>query len=305
MPAARRPYIIYAFPYDETSGGVIAVHLLCQRLAERGETALVWPATRPASLVPRDRASLAKLFWYLAAKLRRRRFATGPFRHRLASPADLRDAIVVYPEVINGNPLGARRVVRWFLHRPGFHLGTVDYGENELYFFYQDAFDDPAINPHPAHRLTLTFFNPAYRRTNFGAREGSCYLLRKGRDRASGIDFGDQPCVDDLSHEEMAAAFNRYRYLHSFDTYSMYSVFAAMCGCIPVIEPMPGVSREEWFPDPVDRYGLAYGWDDVGWAAETQGALLDQLAGVRAEQDAMLARFVAVTQARFGATPTP
>ncbi len=295
----RRPYIIYALPFEETSGGNIALHLLCDRLNEMGETAWLWPVGQPFRLLPNNWSSLKDRLRQVRDWFRDKQFSTGPFPRRIATRNDLRSAIILYPEIVGGNPLAADHVVRWFLHRPGYHLDNVDYGDGELYFFYQDAFNDPTINPHPENRLTLTFFNPVYRQTHFGERTGTCYLLRKGKERARGIDFGDQLCVDDLSHEEKAAAFNRYRYLHSFDTYSMYSVFAAMCGCVPVIEPVSGVSREQWFPEPADRYGLAYGWEDERWAVDTRDALLHGLARIREEQDAMLARFIVRTQAFF------
>ena len=45
---------------------------------------------------------------------------------------DLSDLIVIYPEIVFGNPLGAKNVVRWFLHNPGFFSGKIYYGQNTL-----------------------------------------------------------------------------------------------------------------------------------------------------------------------------
>jgi len=295
----HRPYIIYTYPFEETSGGILALHLLCERLNASGETALLWPSGRPPLSWPTRWRSLKDLIKFIRQKVFGNKFALGHYKAPIAKTADIRNSIIVYPEVISDNPIGAINVVRWFLHRPGYHTGIVRYGGGEIYFFYQDAFNDTLVNTVSDNRLTLTYLNPVYYQTNFGERQGTCYLLRKGKDRAKAIDFGDQLCVDDLTHAEKAKAFNTYKYLHSFDTYSMYSVFAAMCGCIPVIEPEEGVSRDEWFPNEVDRYGLAYGWDNVAWAEQTQSLLFDKLSKNRDDEDIMLRNFVEKTQAFF------
>jgi len=43
----------------------------------------------------------------------------------------------------------------------------------------------------------------------------------------------------------------------------MFGLSAAMCGCTPVVIPDPGLTREQWTPEGGDRYGVAYGVDDV------------------------------------------
>lgn len=294
----RPHFIIYGFSYDETSGGAIALHLLCERLNQMGEKALIWPAGRSTSPLLRALKSFKSRI-RRGCRLSDDSFETGPFTNKIATAADLENAIVVYPEVISGNPLNSRSVVRWFLHRPGYHTGEASYGPGELYFFYQDAFNDSAINLDTENRLTLTYLNPAYTNRNPGPRVGTCCLVRKGKDRVTPQDLEGKLCVDQMTHGEIAAAFNHHEYLHSFDTYSMYSVFAAICGCVPVIEPMPGISREQWFPKETDRYGLAYGWDDVGWARETRGLLLERMANDRRQEDRMLEDFVAKCHASF------
>jgi hypothetical protein len=294
---AHRKYLIYADPFDPMVGGLVALYALCKRLSELGEEAVIWPSAKPpfrtvGASVFRDVARYAKHY---------RKFVRGvrEVGCRIATWRDLGSAIVVYPEVVSGNPLGSKRVVRWFLHRPGFHSGEVNYGSNEIYFFYQDAFNDEGLNSDASNRLTVTYTHPAYRQTNFGERTGTCILLRKGASRAPAIDRTRQLVVDGLSHEQMARVFNEYEYLVSYDTYTMYSVFAAMCGCVPVIVPEQGMSREDWFSNPVDRLGLAYGWDDVAHARETRAALLERLRLKGVEEDDMISRFVEKTQRAF------
>jgi hypothetical protein len=208
----------------------------------------------------------------------------------IASQRDLEDAIVVYPEVIKGNPLGARKVVRWFLHRPGFHVtGPLNYGKNEeLYFYYQDVFDTAGLGPTRGSKLYFpVILENVFRQTNFGARQGTCYVLRKGASRPLRHDIRSGIVVDDLPHREIAKVFNSCEYCISYDLYTAYSVYAAICGCKTIVVPEPGLSREAWQPVAEHRYGVAYGEDDLEWAARTRPMLLDQM---KREQAASLER---------------
>ena len=298
----KRKFIIYTWPFDESAGGRIVCHLLCRRLNDIGEEAMVWEGERKTIVDP---WRLRDWLGTLRSELRRlgRHFDTGPFNNPIAGHRDLRGAIVVYPEILEGNLLGADAVVRWLLHRPGHFTGKAIYGPDDLIFFYQEAFNDPAINPDPTNRLTLTWFNDAYRQTNFGERRGSAYLLRKGKGRPIVHDLTDSVCVDDMSHEERAAVFNRVERFYSYDLYCMFGIYAAMCGAVPIFVPEPGVSKREWTPDEQDWNGQAYGEDDVPWAVATRGKLMERIDTVRAEQDDMLRRFVAKCRAAFGDRP--
>jgi hypothetical protein len=261
---------------------------------------MMWPAARPAVLAsPHIKNIYRSIRWYGKPRAKRL-YESGPFENPVARQGDERSAIAVYPEIVDGDPLGCGRVVRWLLHRPGHHTGRIEYGRNDLFFYYQEAFDDPAYNRDRDARLTLTWFNDDYLQTNDGVREGSAYLIRKGKGRALTHHPPDAICIDDLTHRERAAVFNRVRTFYSYDLYSMYGLYAARCGCIPIVVPDPALPREVWTPNPVDRYGIAYGEEDVSWAVETRPLLMDHLQAVREEQDAMVRAFAAKCHAAFG-----
>jgi hypothetical protein len=291
VPDAAPKFIIWAPSFDEQAGGAIVLHLLCHRLNELGQTALLWPAQRPRlRWPPRLRPILSWLRYRLT--FRGLRYATGPFPNKLATGRDIAGSIVVYPEIVNGNPLGATHVVRWFLHKPGYHTGVVDYGPGELYFFIVDAFDDPALNPSRDNRLTLQWTNEVYSDRG-GQRSGSCYLMRHGEERSISHDARGSVPIDALSHTEKADAFNRYARFYSYDPYTFYLWYAAICGCIPIVVPEPGLSKEAWKADEEDRYGIAYGEEDIGWAVATREKLLDKLRRRRVDEDRMVRAFVA------------
>jgi hypothetical protein len=294
---ARRKFIIWTPEFDSGNGGVIALHLLCARLNAIGEPSMVFSRWRPLLSQARSLHTVLRWIKWQLLDPWRAPFNTGPFGNPVAAPADLKNAIIIYPEIVSGNPLGGDRVVRWLLHKPGFHSRVVDYGADDLFFHYQDGFQDPAF---PSTRLTVAWINDTYRDMGLPGRSGSAYLVRKGKGRPIVHDLENSVCVDDMSHEERALAFNRAEYFYTYDLYTMYSRYAAICGCIPIIVPDPAVSREQWIPNEEERYGLAYGPEDVPWARETRGKLFERMEREREEEAIMLRRFVTICRERFG-----
>ena len=295
-----RAFIVFADSFDENNGGVIALHRLCDLLNREGERALLWPARR----LPWDDARRGASAWAalrFGTRQLRKPYRTWPgFQTPLARAEDLPGAIVVYPEIVVGNPLAGERVVRWLLHKPGFHKGKIGFGPTDRFFFYQHAFNDPALNPETDNLLKTVFLrDDVYRRTNFGARRGSCYILRKGKGRPIVHDLHDSVCVDKLSHAEMAVVFNRVATCVSYDLYTMYSHFAALCGCDSIVVPEDGVSKEAWYPDPDDRLGLAYGFDDVEAARASAPRLLAHLKAQETTANTTVRNFVAKCSGYF------
>ena len=290
-------FVIWAPSFDDRVGGIIALHLLCARLNAIGVPAMLWPDDRPR--LQRWRNPRRYLGWARYHLTRRRhRFDHGPFDTALARPEDLRDAVVVYPEAVAGNPLRGRNVVRWLLHRPGFHTGKVEFGSDDLIFFYQPAFNDPPIGD-TGGRLTLTWWNRDYFDRGNPDRSGSAYLVKKGAGRPLVHDLTDSVRVDDFSHQQKAKAFNERRVFYTYDPYTLYSRYAAICGCVPVIIPVPGLTREAWVPEAEERYGMAYGVDDIPWAVATRGLMLDRIEQEKAAEEETLRTFVAKCTERF------
>lgn len=271
-------YIIYTGSFDDKSGGIIALHRLCDLLNKNGEKAYLWDWDKPIYHSGKPFTFARKYFKYRRHNLRHPFHPMSSFETPLAGYKDLQNAIVIYPEIVDDNPLHAKNVVRWFLHKPGYHTGRILYGENELYFFYQTVFNDVKINPNNDHLLQTIFLrDDIYKQTNFGSRKGTCYILRKGKGRKIVHNLHDSIIVDDFNHNQMVEIFNKVEMFISYDPYTMYSQFAALCGAISVIIPEENVSKKEWFSDETKYYGLAYGFDDIQNALGTRHLLLPTL----------------------------
>jgi len=286
-----KKFIIWAPSYSEKSGGTLVLHYLCHYLNRAGYEAALW---HTGSLVKGGNSWSRICYYYLKALKRMIKGVkrTSPLlKTPLATNKDLDNAIVVYPETVSGNPLRAKHVVRWFLHNPGFHNERTDYGQNELYFYYQAAFNSDASCGRPAKEFFLNIMLEAFQQKNFGQRSGVCYVLRKGSNRPVYHDLKNGIIVDALSHDEMAKVFNESEYCISYDTQTFYSFYAALCGCKSIVIPEAGVEKEEWRPELQLRYGIAYGEDDLEWADNTRNEMIEYLIKGQLESDAKVREF--------------
>ena len=82
----------------------------------------------------------------------------------------------------------------------------------------------------------------------------------------------DPVCIDDRARRDRVI-FNQVEYFYSYDLYTMYSDYAAMCGCVSIVVPILGLTKEEWRPAHEARFGVAYGMEDKEWAQKTRQSL--------------------------------
>lgn len=295
-------FVIYAPPYDENSGGSLVLYKLYALLDELGYEVYLQPFVR-ADVVERYLSGLRYDPRTLFYKYRQRLYyrLKSPCPLRFATHDKLREAVVLYPEVVEGNPMQAKKVVRWLLHRPGFHTNVVNYGAGDLYFYFDKQFDDPALNQFPDNHLKVVEnFPHVYFQKNFGPRTGACFLVRKGGGRQLDYHPDGAERLDGKSHREMAEAFNKYEYFYSYDLYTMYSRFAAICGCKSIVVPEKDISINEWHRDPSNHYGVAYGIDDLPRAEATQSELREVLAESENESRRSVQFFVRRCRQYFG-----
>ena len=273
-----KKFIIYSPEYDENSGGIIALHRLCDLLNREGMQAYMWPPHKPVFSMKHFFVSIRRFVGYSLIGRSIPYQTYDQFNTPIASYFDLKDAVVLYPEYISGNPLNCKNVVRWFLNKPGYFSKKVEYGQNELYFYYAESFNDKSLNPYNYQLQVSYFMGTIYKQTNFGERSGSCYILRKGKNRVLVHDIKGSILIDGLSHQEIANIFNSVETCISYDLYTMYSLYAAICGCISIVIPQENISKDEWHKSHEgNRLGIAYGFDDINHAIKTRHQALPNL----------------------------
>ncbi|MFC6806048.1 glycosyltransferase [Methylophaga thalassica] len=169
--------------------------------------------------------------------------------------------IMVYPEVVRGNPLCMPFVVRWWLNKPGYVGGDENLSANELFFTYSQGFvpegmdvdllNIPLINNSLFHNEN----NPHDKQ-----RRGACYYahkyLAKGGVLTDHAKDAISLCQDvSLSHQQIADILRRSEVLYCYEPTSMIGE-ALLCGC-PVIMVDSEFLRNN-MRDPIHGPGIAY-----------------------------------------------
>ncbi len=140
-----------------------------------------------------------------------------------------KEDVVVYPEIIHGNPLGGTIVVRYLLNIPGKLCdGPKSFDKNEMIVAYHrdlSGYSKGCLLHIPAYE---SFF-----RNKSQKRDLSCYWVGKGT-------FTDHPltknCLEITSQwpterRMLAALLNRTEIFYTYDNYTALITEAILCGC--------------------------------------------------------------------------
>ena len=263
-----KKFLVFSPSYDETNGGAIVLHKLCSILNDLGYDACLYPYYETYELNKKN--CLKSIQKSLKSFLFpwRKKYKTNPeFNtpvYKKVNKSSWQEWVVIYPEIVFGNPLGAKNVVRWFLHQPGFHSGTIYYGKNELYFKFNTAIHDFSFQGSvtSTNNLKVIHYPLEYYNTENlpKIRKGVACSLRKRKNKPLQHETENSILIDGKTHKEVAEIFKNVKTFISYDSYTAYSVFAVLCGCDSIVIPEDGVSEEEWYPEQADRNGLSYGF---------------------------------------------
>jgi hypothetical protein len=267
-----KPFIIYTYSYSSGSGGIKVMHKLCDLLNKNGFESYLQPALTENK--DEFKTSLE--------------YNTPLASQELLDNID--QAIVVYPERVRFNPLEAKNAVRWMLGMPTGDVET--WGKSDLIYWYMKYFYFEPMGFEENILGVVEFHDDIFVNKNLN-RKGSCFTIRKGICTnvhpldAIEIDYNT---VNNL--EQTAELFNTTERFYSYDTYTMLSVQAAMCGCISIVIPDETISKEGWLNGSCfNKYGIAYGEDDIPRALETLPLLFEEIKKAKLEMDEKVIKF--------------
>lgn len=214
-----QPYYIYAPDYRRSSSGVRVLHMLCDALIRSGYEAYVTARELcPEFMTPRLTDDVFE-------------------GHRSQGV----EPIVVYPEIVDGNPLQGGVVVRYILNRPGFIEGGGLFDEDDILYAYSRDLLQEGM---PSDRVMLL---PPFDRRVFCLPENPdkripgkvCYY--QGRRGELSVDLSLLPpdAVEitpqwPASWAELADLFQQCETFYCCGS-SALATEAGLCGCLTVV----------------------------------------------------------------------
>lgn len=276
----QQPYYIVCPPYRHTSGGVRVLNLFCHALNLLGEEAYL-------------------LSEHAAPKLRAPLLTPEIAAHHQRQG---RKPLMLYPEIIDGNPFGAPLVIRYLLNVPGFHTGHYSYGPDDILVTHSND-----ILPQGWQALLLPV--PTSDRSIFNnennpydqQRSGACFYAKKYFE--SGLPLLPvtdgaielSPRVAQRSLEELAELLRRTEVLYAYE-HSTLCFEALLCGC-PVVY-LPNEFMPQMYYNFVGRDGVAWGntAEELAYARSTLARVPEAFDRVEAEFWEYLRQFVQHTQ---------
>lgn len=298
-------------------GGTIAAHNLCFLLEKMGCSASIFPGVPSTNnrvlfiwryILYLIKDSLKALYIMLFPKSSiAARYYKGyvdlPVKgcKRKYLPWVDADTIVIYTDVVKGNPLHANHVVRWMLYYNRFPNDDTWYTPRDIFFSYREQFNDLRLNPSGRFLKIFHFDKELYKRTNYGERRGVCYFIRKGIARPDLPTHFDGPVLDHLKETEKVHILNQCERCYIYDTQTFYATIAALCGCLSIVVTEPGKSRKDYIKHDDYVPGVAYGEieEEIRFAVLTQGEVEVEIQKMLNENEKNVQEFIATCKAIF------
>lgn len=258
-----KKFIIYTYDYSPGIGGVKVMHKLCHLLNELGFESYLMPI------------HIQNEFYTCAD------YNTPLVTYEILENLD--ECIVIYPEGITYNPLNAKNVVRWILHYS--HNYEKTYGKEDLIYYINEYYHSDFLGSKNNNLYVIEFHDDIFIDAGYD-RSGSCYTIRKAVNPtlihpADSI-FIPFNAAGDLIR--LAELFNRTEKFYCYDNHTFLFTQAAMCGCISIVIPEPGMTKDKWmYGSRLHRFGVAWGEDDIPRAIETLPLLKEEIQTVKKE----------------------
>lgn len=237
---------------DVLTGGILVLHKLAYEIARRGYKVTIFttPEYPHENIVVQNNSS----------------------ENNLNFTYDLKNTVII-PSFDWKNNSDLIHVARWALyHITDSYMVNVEETDEVFNFGTFNIPTDKVVN-----KLTvLDYHLDLYKNQNRDRIGKYCHLFLKNTPtdaeeiikQLNSFDISDYKSRG--CFEYLAQVFNEYEYFLTFDDKTFHTVAASMCGCKSIILGEKNIIPEEFRKqNPIQKYGVAYGFDDLNWAEET------------------------------------
>jgi hypothetical protein len=267
----RVNFIIYLFisEKEKLNGGLMALHKLAYEIADRGYKVVIF--TEP--MFKHENISVINSTYNV--------IDGHHIFHWEGFTYPYENTITIYPEIIKGNPINTKHVVRWLLYEPQTEVENT-FLETDYIFNYSSHFSKNLKSI--SELTTLVTNSDIFYNFNSTQRKGYCYISGKKEPKDYKKVITDYN-ADVLNGwqlngglEYLNKKFNKYKYFLTYDDKTYFTILASLSGLIPIIIPqdnrLPIEFRQE---NPIQNCGVAYGFEDIEWAIKTNHLVRDNI----------------------------
>lgn len=135
--------------------------------------------------------------------------------------------IIIYPEIVKGNPLKGKKVVRYILNEPGLIGGDKEFDESEIKFVYHEK-----LKKYSDNLLTVPCIEPFFKNDN-KRRDKVLFYVGKGihEQRIDKPEWLQVTKDWPKNREQLAHLLKTTHTFYTYDDFTMLIDEALYCGC--------------------------------------------------------------------------
>ena len=223
------------------------------------------------------------------------------------------NTVAVYDQDTYGDWFGTHWKARWILHDT--KKGIEDTWHIDESYFNYGTFK--TFNNKESNQLTaMNFYFDVFKNKKQPNRKGFCHLLHK-HTSPNAKTFLNEINSTNLSkwkalgcHKYLNKEFNKHEYFITYDQKSFWPSVAALCGCKVIVMNSSdnpnsyydcNVTPEEYREsNPLNKYGVAFGFEDLQHAIDTQHLVEDHLKEMDKQNEKTVDNFIKFWENKMG-----
>ena len=241
-------FIVVAPSYSRDHGGTMSLHYLCHLLNEIG-IAHILPIPLGQVLSWANRGDFDAIKNIETNRINNFNMAPHLNTPLFKGRTDQNNLVIVYPEVVHGNPLNGKNVARWLLYHSGLQRKTICLSKGEVQFQHKSIFTPAFIEgfvelseillhiveiPKNVHKILAEEVGLNAKVVQED-RKGVAYCVRKGLKISHPLLDKTAINIDGKPFDEVVAILRQCSHFVSFDPNTFFSSVACALGCFSIV----------------------------------------------------------------------